>query len=574
MRTLLAALAGAVVLAVPGLAGAATPIPETRSFDAFLGAAATPQPMTAPDPPRHPYMAPNGRSNLHDDAFQTDTYQGYGPLGRGGVKRSSTSLTSDCASITFDSEGRIVTVCVGLAQITLRMLDPRTLDTLASYDLPGRDLGQGNPFTNFTGGGYFFLDHRDRAVLGTSARHLLTIAETVGPGFRVERDVDLTGVIPQDDAIISALPDFSGRVWVITKRGVVATVDKDTAAVKALDLREGIGNSFAVDADGSVSIVSNAALYRFEAAADGTPKVVWRETYENVGTQKPGQSQAGSGTTPTLIGDDFVAITDNADPMNVLVYRRGRTVRGARLTCKVPVFSKGASDTDQSLIATPDLIVVENNYGYASPLSVQLGQTTTPGLEGIRLKADGTCSRLWRSEEIAPTVVPKLSLAAGLVYTYTKPARSDLGDPWYLTALDARTGRTVFKALAGEGLGYNNNYAPVTLGPDGTAYVGVLGGVVRLQDVQPLPPLPATRTRARPRLRLSCSGRSVRVRVTGSAIAGVRVRIAGARRTHADGRRPFSLRLRGRAGRRVTAVVRFTDGRSAVTLRGRLPRCR
>ena len=28
-------------------------------------------------------------------------------------------------------------------------------------------------------------------------------------------------------------------------------------------------------------------------------------------------------------------------------------------------------------------------------------------------------------------------------------------------------------------MGYNNNYAPVTLGPDGAAYVGVLGGLVR-----------------------------------------------------------------------------------------------
>ena len=49
-------------------------------------------------------------------------------------------------------------------------------------------------------------------------------------------------------------------------------------------------------------------------------------------------------------------------------------------------------------------------------------------------------------------------------------------------AIDFRTGRTVYKQLAGSGLGFNNNYAPVTLGPDGTAYVGVLGGLVALRD--------------------------------------------------------------------------------------------
>jgi hypothetical protein len=77
-------------------------------------------------------------------------------------------------------------------------------------------------------------------------------------------------------------------------------------------------------------------------------------------------------------------------------------------------------------------------------------------------------------------VVPKVSAATGLVFAYTKPAQP--GDPWYFTAIDFRSGQTVYKRLAGTGLGFNNNWAPVTLGPDGTAYVGALGGLVRLRD--------------------------------------------------------------------------------------------
>jgi hypothetical protein len=79
-------------------------------------------------------------------------------------------------------------------------------------------------------------------------------------------------------------------------------------------------------------------------------------------------------------------------------------------------------------------------------------------------------------------VVPKLSTGAGLVYTYTKPPRSDGVDAWYLTALDFDTGQTVYKVLAGTGLGFNNNFAPVTLAADGTGYGGVLGGLVRFRD--------------------------------------------------------------------------------------------
>jgi hypothetical protein len=36
-------------------------------------------------------------------------------------------------------------------------------------------------------------------------------------------------------------------------------------------------------------------------------------------------------------------------------------------------------------------------------------------------------------------------------------------------------------------LGFTNNYAPVTIAPDGTAYVGVLGGVTMLRDAPSAP---------------------------------------------------------------------------------------
>ena len=70
--------------------------------------------------------------------------------------------------------------------------------------------------------------------------------------------------------------------------------------------------------------------------------------------------------------------------------------------------------------------------------------------------------------------------ATGLVYTYTKGAGSS--DPWYWTALDFRTGRMVYRQLAGTGVGYNNNYAGIALARDGTEYLGTLGGVISMRD--------------------------------------------------------------------------------------------
>jgi hypothetical protein len=548
-----------IVIGLAGVARAATPIPEgPNSLPAFIGKPATPRPLFAPEPPRHPYMAPGGRSNIHDDAYMTDTYQGAGPLGKG-ISRSSTFLSHECASLTFDTRNRIAAICVGLEAPVLEMFDPTTLDSLASMVLPPRQGISTGVFTDFSGGGYFYLDDQDRVIAPTSDRHLYVIGETDAPGFELQQDYDLTSVVPSNDKIISALPDWSGRIWFASTAGVVGYVDPTNGAIKSIDTKEPNGNSFAVDDSGGVYIVTDKAMYRFDASPSGIV-VTWRETYDNIGVKKPGQTQAGSGTTPTVMGSDYVAITDNADPMNVVVYKRAPQVDGSRLLCKVPVFAKGASDTDQSLIATPTSIVTENNYGYANPAAVQGGKSTTPGLERIDVDASG-CRKVWHSDEVAPSVVPKLSLANGIVYTYTKPASADGEDGWYLTALDFATGKTLWKALAGEGLGYNNNYAPVTLGPDGAAYVGVLGGLVRLADGAP-----NARAPAKPKLRVNArrlrDGRRARLSLGGldrRYTRNVEYK-AGKKSLGRSTRSPFRLIARTRA-HRVTAFVTMTDGR-------------
>jgi hypothetical protein len=421
-------------------------------------------------------MAPNGRNNIHGDPYMTDTHAVSGPLGDGA--EVSTRFDRECGSVMFDSAGRIVTVCVGLDFPVLALLDPDTLETLAAMQLPPRVTT--NPFGDFTGGGYFYLDNLDRAVLPTSQRHVL-IASVSGATFSVDRDFDLTGKIAPGDGIVSVLPDWSGRLWFVTRSGQVGTINRSSGAVRTRRLRgEGISNSFAVDETGGVFIVSDRALYRFDAGRAGGPRVTWRLRYPDSGIHKPGQSDAGSGTTPTLINGGLVAITDNADPMNVLIARRAARLPGRgrrrprRLVCKRPVFARGASATDNSLIATRRGVVVENNYGYDEPLAAD--ELTSPGLARVDLRRRRRgCRTAWRSAERAPSVVPKLSIANGLVYTYTKPTTASA---WYLTALSFRTGRTVYRRLAGTHLLHNNNYAPVTIGPDGTAYVGVLGGLV------------------------------------------------------------------------------------------------
>ena len=53
---------------------------------------------------------------------------------------------------------------------------------------------------------------------------------------------------------------------------------------------------------------------------------------------------------------------------------------------------------------------------------------------------------------------------------------------YYWTAIDYCNGKTVWSKYAGSGLTFNNNYAGLALGPDGTAYLGVIGGIIALRD--------------------------------------------------------------------------------------------
>ncbi len=202
--------------------------------------------MSSPAVPQNPFMALNGRSNLHDDAYMTNTYLWSGPLGNS-MQTASTFQGGECASLTFDSSGRIVAICIGLEGPRLVMFDPRTLELLAVMPLPPRSPGGGNPFTNFSGGGYFYLDQRDRAVIPTTNDQIWVVGETTaptGPSFALQRSYDVSAFMSSGDQIISALPDWSGRIWFATVKGIVGTIDPVSGAVKVLNLGEAIGNSF------------------------------------------------------------------------------------------------------------------------------------------------------------------------------------------------------------------------------------------------------------------------------------------------------------------------------------------
>lgn len=441
-----------------------------------------PRPIPHPPVPKHPWMAANGRSNMHNDAYMSDGYGWPGPSGDALEIRLG-ALDGLCATLTFDRLGRIVTVCsgirIGVTRELLR-LDPHTLEADARYRLPSGGGGS----SGFGGGGYIYLDNLDRPVVPTADQRVM-IFEAHPPTFEAVASYDLSAAIGDPEASIqSALPDWQARIWWVTDVGLVGYVDPDSGEIRtyALPTGERIGNSFAVDETGGVFIVSDHAQYRFDVAPDGAIVVTWREAYDRGTHMKPGQVNFGSGTTPTLIGPSWLGITDNADPrMHVLVYHREAAYPGSRLAAQVPVFLPGYSDTENSLIAAGESFIVENNYGYTGTFTSPTGPVA-PGMSRVAWPAYPG-ETLWSTDRVVvPSVVSKVSWADGRVYTYTLRERGETQD-WFVTAVDAHTGAVLWEVYAGSGLSFDNHYAGLFVGPDGSVYVPVWSGIVRLGPV-------------------------------------------------------------------------------------------
>ncbi len=488
-----AALVAAAVLAATATAGAAVADPiapgPVSSLAPFSGSAFSAQPTTPTIAPQNPFFAPNPNSNVHDDTWMTDAYQRPGPLGRSPITFSGSLPASLCGTLAFDSRGRLVSVCPSnVAPPTARVIDPTTLLVVAQLVLPDATDNTGTPaYQNFTGGGYFFLDNKDRIWSATKTNQLWVIAETAnGTQLVKQHAYDLSKVLTAKEHITSALQDFKGRVWFVSKQnGKVGILDPKSGSVHVLRLGEEVENSFAVDRD-AVYIVSDKRMYRFSAGRGGRPHIDWKVKYRNSGIHKPSQVDAGSGTTPTVMSGGYVAITDNADPMNVVVYRKAAHLAHGqrRVVCQVPVFARGASATENSLITAGRSLVVENNYGYRDPFGPNAGAITSPGLARVDVNSRSTgCRRVWtNTTERAPTVVPKLSTKTGLVYTYTQDADPLGNRRWSWAAISFKTGKTAWKQLAGTGVLFQNNYAGIGIGPNGSLYLGVFGGVVALRD--------------------------------------------------------------------------------------------
>ena len=296
---------------------------------------------------------------------------------------------------------------------------------------------------------------------------------------------DLNAHVTIPDCSCSVLPDWSGRLWFVSKaRG--GRLDRPG------DRRDRRASSFLAKASSIRSpwtrpAASSSSPTTRSIGSTPTPPAPRASrggsTYDRGTRLKPGHAVAG-------IGDDArhcmrrISSRSPTTPTRACTSRSTGAPPGA-LVCRAPVFEAGQSATENSIIAAGNSLVVENNYGYEGPDIGGAGEgDRQPGVARVDVDAQaGTCRRHGRAAEISPTTVPKASLASGprlrLLQAAERRRRRRL-----VLHRDRLPHRHIpcTAALPEPGTSTTTTTPPVSIGPDGSGYIGTLGGLIRIAD--------------------------------------------------------------------------------------------
>ncbi|WP_033819096.1 hypothetical protein [Kitasatospora sp. MBT63] len=447
-----------------------------------------------PLPPHNPYAGPDGTATMHGDTGSSDATVLPGPRPGAALTSHRTALASACPTVLVGADGYPVALCTTIFGLTptVHLLDPADGHSLAELPLTKGSL---------LGGVYAYLDQRDRLVAVDGARDLLRIGHrrTAAGGWElfVDGRLSLAGAVPDGDAVTGLSPDWQGRVWFATGKGVVGTADDRTGAVRTLVLPAGeqIANSIST-APGGTAVATTHATYLLTAGADGTPRVAWRQPYDRGPGRKPGQLSWGTGSTPTFFGPatgtDYLTVVDNAAPtVHLLVYRTG----SGEQVCSVPVLKAGGSGSENSPIAAGNAVFVAGTYGYPYPKlpdgagpSVPASGAFTGGFSRVDVRADGSgCDLVW-DNRLRSAAVPRLSTADGLIRTVLRSPvipgtdATSVLDPYSYAEIDPATGAVVRTRWLGSGFVFDTLQMAGTVAPGRVVLQGTTTGVLRIAE--------------------------------------------------------------------------------------------
>lgn len=450
---------------------------------------------------QNPYLGINSLATMHGDAQSSDAtpFAGPGDPGVGGSwKVTFTNHWAACPTILAGQDGYIqalMTQFLGsdakLRKPKLAIIEPASGAQLGAMEIPTGAL---------LGGVYAYLDADSNLVMvdGTNALTWISHSQD-GMKVWVSRRIDLTDAMKLEpkDHVVGIVPDWHGRIWVASERGVVGLIDPKRNVVRLTKLQqysptERIDNSISACPQG-VSIITSYGIYMLGAdASTSKPRIIWSHSYDRGTKQKPGQLSHGSGATATFFGpngSDYVMLSDNADRQEKLIVYR--SADGSAVG-EGPLFTPGASGTENSMIGVQNSIVGACTFGYPyaqyPDIKPAYRAQVAPGMERWDVNDDASGITLkWRNNGIYSAAVPRLSTADNLIYTCERPrgpAGVLTGPVVYACAIDMDSGRVVHRQrlprLANLLAGGDPSQMVGVIDKHGVWWQGTIGGIYRI----------------------------------------------------------------------------------------------
>lgn len=450
---------------------------------------------------QNPYLGINSLATMHGDAQSSDAtpFAGPGDPGVGGTwKVTFTNHWAACPTILAGQDGYIqalMTQFLGsdakLRKPKLAIIEPASGAQLGAMEIPTGAL---------LGGVYAYLDADSNLVMvdGTNALTWISHSQD-GMKVWVSRRIDLTDAMKLEpkDHVVGIVPDWHGRIWVASERGVVGLIDPKRNVVRLTKLQqyspaERIDNSISACPQG-VSIITSHGIYMLGAdASTSKPRIIWSHSYDRGTKQKPGQLSHGSGATATFFGpngSDYVMLSDNGDRQEKLIVYR--SADGSAVG-EGPLFTPGASGTENSMIGVQNSIVGACTFGYPyaqyPDTKPAYRAQVAPGMERWDVNDDASGITLkWRNNGIYSAAVPRLSTADNLIYTCERPrgpAGVLTGPVVYVCAIDMDSGRVVHRQrlprLANLLAGGDPSQMVGVIDKHGVWWQGTIGGIYRI----------------------------------------------------------------------------------------------
>lgn len=450
---------------------------------------------------QNPYLGINSLATMHGDAQSSDAtpFAGPGDPGVGGTwKVTFTNHWAACPTILAGQDGYIqalMTQFLGsdakVRKPKLAIIEPASGAQLGAIEIPTGAL---------LGGVYAYLDADSNLVMvdGTNALTWISHSQD-GMKVWVSRRIDLTDAMKLEpkDHVVGIVPDWHGRIWVASERGVVGLIDPKRNVVRLTKLQqyspaERIDNSISACPQG-VSIITSHGIYMLGAdASTSKPRIIWSHSYDRGTKQKPGQLSHGSGATATFFGpngSDYVMLSDNADRQEKLIVYR--SADGSAVG-EGPLFTPDASGTENSMIGVQNSIVGACTFGYPyaqyPDTKPAYRAQVAPGMERWDVNDDASGITLkWRNNGIYSAAVPRLSTVDNLIYTCERPrgpAGVLTGPVVYACAIDMDSGRVVHRQrlprLANLLAGGDPSQMVGVIDKHGVWWQGTIGGIYRI----------------------------------------------------------------------------------------------